>query len=150
MKAFHRILACTDFSTPGNAAIEAAIGLCKDSGTTLILVHVLDAPPPVNPMYAHYYTTGALDPAQRAQAEAEATKALLDMVPQALRSLGVQVEVRIGHGLPVDEIQRLADAEKADMLVVGTQGHTGLAALILGSVVDRIVRLAKCPVLVVR
>jgi universal stress protein A len=60
----------------------------------------------------------------------------------------VRLAVRIG--IPYEEIVDLATDELADLVVIGTQGRTGIAPVLLGSVAERVVRLAPCPVLSVR
>ena len=56
--------------------------------------------------------------------------------------------IRIGN--PVDEINRFVDEKKVDLIVMGTHGRTGLQHLLVGSVAERVVRTATCPVLTVR
>lgn len=150
MASFLRILACTDFSEPGNRAVKAAFGLCSDSISRVIITHILDAPPVPNPMYANYYPSKMWDPDNMAKAEAEARRGLQKIIPVKAEQAGIAVELVLGHGQPVDEILRIAEAKNADIVVVGTMGRTGLSHLLIGSVAERVVRLAKSPVLVVR
>lgn len=150
MKRFSRILACTDFSEAGDRAVTAAFGLCSDAATTVWAMHVLDAPPTPNPMYASYYPSKYWDPEAQAAAEAEARKGLQDLIPAEAQRIGMSIELLLAHGEAVDEIIRVADEKNIDIIVVGTQGRTGLAHLLLGSVAERVVRIARCPVLVVR
>jgi nucleotide-binding universal stress UspA family protein len=135
-----------------------------------MLAHVVDVLPIPNPMYAHYYPSDDWHPDAHSQAEAEARRVLDAFVPeqsereqsereqtereqtereQSDRS-GTRFEVLVGHGQPVDEILRLADDNQADLIVVGTHGHSALEHLLVGSVAERIVRHASCSVLLVR
>ena len=50
-------------------------------------------------------------------------------------------------GLPAEEVVKVAEAEKADLVVVGTRGHAGVKRLLLGSVADKVIRACRCPVL---
>jgi nucleotide-binding universal stress UspA family protein len=150
MKRFSHILACTDFSEPGDRAVRAAFGLCSDKATSVWLMHVLDAPPTPNPMYASYYPSKYWDPEEKAAAESEARKGLQGLIPAEAQRVGMSVELLLGHGQPVEEIIRVAEEKQIDIIVVGTQGRTGLSHLLLGSVAERVVRIAECPVLVVR
>ena len=68
---------------------------------------------------------------------------------EALAAQGVAARVVVRVGLPWEEIVRLAAEEHADMIVMGTQGRTGLDRLLLGSVAERVIRRAPCPVLTV-
>ena len=62
----------------------------------------------------------------------------------------VKHRTHVTQGEPIAEILRLAEEEKADLLVIATHGRTGLKHFFLGSVVERVIRHAHCPVLVVR
>ena len=160
MRRFARILACTDFSESGDRAVRTALGLPQDGPSVLMLAHVVDVLPIPNPMYAHYYPSDDWHPDAHSQAEAEARRVLGAFVPeqsereqtereQSDRS-GTRFEVLVGHGPPVDEILRLADDNQADLIVVGTHGHSALEHLLVGSVAERIVRHSSCSVLLVR
>ena len=59
-------------------------------------------------------------------------------------------DARILPGLPAEQIVRVAEKEKVDLIVLGTQGHSGLKRLMIGSVTDRVLRACQCPVLAVR
>lgn len=150
MKKFSHILACTDFSEPGDNAIRAAFGLASGTDATVVVFHVLDTPLAANPMYAHYYPTQELQPEHVQQAKDKAVEALQKLVSAEARAAVNNVEFVVTSGDSVDEILREADERKVDAIVVGTSGRSGLAAMLLGSVVDRIIRLAPCPVLVDR
>ncbi|HUK63722.1 MAG TPA: universal stress protein, partial [Dongiaceae bacterium] len=67
-----------------------------------------------------------------------------------LAAEGLTARSVVRSGEPADEIVRLADEEHADMIVMGTQGRTGLERLMLGSVAERVIRRSRCPVLTVR
>jgi nucleotide-binding universal stress UspA family protein len=150
VKRFARIMACTDFSEPGDRAIEAAFSLAPDGDATVVLVHVVDALHIPNPMYAHYYRSDEWSPEVQANAQSEARQALERLVPKKATGGERQVEMVVGHGRPIDEIVRIAEEHAADLIVVGTQGHSAIAHLLLGSVAERIVRHAPCSVLLVR
>jgi nucleotide-binding universal stress UspA family protein len=115
-----------------------------------MLAHVVDVLPVPNPMYAHYYPSGDWHPDAHAQAEREARRALDALVPKQTESSRTPFEILVGYGQPVDEIVRLAEENQADLIVVGTHGHSGLRHLFLGSVAERVVRHASCSVLLVR
>jgi universal stress protein A len=72
---------------------------------------------------------------------------LRDLVPEAFRDTW-DVEIAVGH--PADTIVRLARERNADLIVMATHGRTGLGHLVLGSVAEKVVRLAPCPVLAVK
>lgn len=64
--------------------------------------------------------------------------------------IGVRVRHRLVEGQPVDEILRLAKETGCDLIVMGTHGRTGLGRMLMGSVAEKVVRTASCPVVTVR
>ena len=62
----------------------------------------------------------------------------------------VKVRTQVGHGSAADEIVLIAKVEGVDLIVISTHGSTGLERLVFGSVAEKVVRLAECPVLTVR
>jgi nucleotide-binding universal stress UspA family protein len=125
MKSIRRILVPTDLSPASKSAIDFAAQLAKPIGATLELFLVSD-PPALLP-------EGHL-------ADARAT----------LQKLGIETHVHIGVGDPAHEIIQLADASHYDLIVMGTRGRSGLPHLLLGSVAEKVVRHATCPVITVR
>jgi nucleotide-binding universal stress UspA family protein len=67
-----------------------------------------------------------------------------------VRDTGLACEAVVAHAVPFQQIVNLAGARNVDMIVMSTHGRTGLAHMLLGSVAEKVVRLAPCPVLVTR
>ncbi|HLJ95195.1 MAG TPA: universal stress protein [Gemmataceae bacterium] len=142
----HRILVPTDFSKHSEVALTYAAALAEKFGAELVLLHVVQdlalfipdavavAPPIAAPV--EQFTAAARD--------------ALDRIGQAenLRHLRFHREVR--EGTPFYEIIRFAKEGDVDLIVMGTHGHTGLTHVLLGSVTEKVVRKAPCPVLTVR
>jgi nucleotide-binding universal stress UspA family protein len=147
---FKRVLVTTDFSALGDEAIGHAFRVGADHGAEVVLCHVIETPPTPSPLYAHYSPSGLFQPEQRRRAEEEARKALLERVPKEPPLSEVKHRAHVTHGEPIAEILRLAEEEKADLLVIATHGRTGLKHFFLGSVVERVIRHAPCPVMVIR
>jgi len=84
-----------------------------------------------------------------ADIETQARQSLDKLVPNEMRQK-VEVEPVIRQGVPFLEIVRVAAERKADLIVMGTHGRTGLAHALMGSVAEKVVRMAACPVLTVR
>jgi nucleotide-binding universal stress UspA family protein len=145
--ALRLVLVSTDFSEYGDAALPHAFRFAKDHGASVVMVHVLDARPTPNPLYAHYYPIPT--PEQTRQAEAKTREALRERIPQEFPDSD-RVETLVAHGAPAPEILRIAEEKKASLIVIATHGRTGLLRLALGSVAERVIREAPCPVLVVR
>lgn len=134
--SFQRILFPTDFSHCGDAAMHLATALARDSGGTIIIAHV-EEPPTVYGSGEMYY--GMLDPSP------DDLKRMLNEVKPS--DPAVACEYRLVTGDPSSAIVRLAEEEKADLIVLGTHGRTGLLHMLIGSTAEAIVRRATCPVL---
>ena len=66
------------------------------------------------------------------------------------RKSGIRVEAKLLEGVPAEQIVCMARRRDSDLIVIGTHGRTGLGRLLMGSVADRVLRFAPCPVLTVR
>lgn len=131
-----KILFPTDFSHTGDAALKLATSMARDSGATLLIVHV-EEPPVAYGGGEMYY--GMPEPAT------DDLKRMLEAItpddPQ------VAYEHRLITGDPPGALVRLAESENVDLIVIGTHGRTGLSRLLMGSVAEAVVRKAPCPVL---
>jgi nucleotide-binding universal stress UspA family protein len=136
---FKRIVVGMDFNEPSLAALEYARALAKSFGGSISLLHVLQ--PVANEVYA--YSAEMVDNWERA-----AYERLWELYPAAERTaLGGRAEVRVGTA--VEAILTFAEEHGADLIVLGTHGRGPIKHLFLGSVAERVVRLAPCPVLTV-
>ncbi|MGE0759903.1 MAG: universal stress protein [Pirellulaceae bacterium] len=131
-----KILFPTDFSHTGDAALEMATALARDSGATLIIAHVEESP---NVYAGGEFYYGIPNP------PTDELRRMLDEVKPTDPS--VAYEHRLLTGDPAATIVRLAEEEGVDMIVLGTHGRTGILRMLMGSVAEAIVRRAKCPVL---
>ncbi len=147
---FKRILVTTDFSEAGDHAIAHAFRIAVDHGAEVLLCHVIEPIVSPNPLYAHYYPAELFSADIRARAEADTRQALLKRVPKTEPLARVLHTEIAAYGAPADEIIQLAAKERVDLIVIATHGHTGLKQLLMGSVAERVIRHAHCPVLVVR
>ncbi|HEU4367502.1 MAG TPA: universal stress protein [Methylomirabilota bacterium] len=148
MADVQRITYATDFSTASLAAFPHAVRLTKATGAELTILHVLPAPtsPFVDSGYVPQEIWDQLDAGMRAHAGHEMDRLVKQAVDAGVRATTAIVD----GGIPADEIVRAAESTKADLLVLGTHGRTGVARLVLGSVAARVVATASCPVLTVR
>lgn len=142
--AFHRIMCPVDFSAGSGEALRVAAELARERDAALVLVHVW-APAQVT------IGDGYLAPSV-VQDMLDAETAQLAKSKAQAQQLGVkEVATRFLSGVPWDEIVNAARSDSAiDLIVIGTHGRTGLAHVLLGSVAEKVVRHAPCPVLVVR
>ena len=149
MATIRRILHATDYSPASGPAFRKAVELAKALHARLVLVHVLS--PAVAPvMGAGMYIPATMyDEIERAS-RAVALRHLKRLGTRA-KQAGVRTATRLIEGVPVaDRIVRAARAERADVIVMGTHGRSGVTRLVLGSVASRVVATASCPVLTVR
>lgn len=130
-----KILFPTDYSHLSDAALHAATSLARDSGATLLIVHI-EEPPIAYGGGEMYY--GIPDP------DREEVRRMLHAVKPT--DPAVPYEYRLVTGNPADEVVRLAEEEQVDLIVMGTHGRTGFKRLLMGSVAEEVVRRAKCPV----
>lgn len=144
MTAFHRILVPIDFSPHASAALTLAIELAKTNDATLQLVHVYDFIPYTLPEGMFMY-----DGSLTARFREELSKRLAQSKETALQAGVKHVETSLGEGRPYTEIVKLAAESHADLIVMGTHGRSGLAHTFVGSVAERVVRKAPCPVIAV-
>ncbi len=142
-KEFKRVLAPTDFSEPSRVAMAYAFDMVGEGGT-VIVCHVVDDTP-----LTYGYVGVALPPPELGQRlSEEATRELAGFVPAQVPA-GVKVVQKVLHGTPYAGIVNLAEEEKADVIVMGTHGRTGLKHMLIGSVTEKVVRKAPCPILVI-
>jgi nucleotide-binding universal stress UspA family protein len=145
MKTVRRLLCATDLSAASRPAWEQAQQLGTLFGAEVLLLHVLPAAAVPTTVYFPWTLVEELREAGERQAR-ERPDALLSGSSDS----GVKTRVRVESGMPVARmILEVAREEEADLIVMGTHGHTGLGRVLLGSVADRVVRLAPCPVVTV-
>jgi len=139
------ILAPTDFSDHSKKALAYAFGLAKHFGAKLSILHVVEIPPyPVEGYAPPTLAATFLDDLER-----QAKEELAQLLPEA-EAEKVEVTRAVVIGSPYRKILETAEAEGVDLLVMATAGRTGISRLVLGSVAERVVRHAACPVLTIR
>jgi nucleotide-binding universal stress UspA family protein len=136
-----KILVPTDFSVPSRRAMDYAAILAKESGAAIFLIHVIESLP--------YSVTDTLHVIDHRRALEKTAGALLENLRDELIEKELAVKTRLASGTAYDEILKSSRREKADLIVMGTHGRTGVSHLLLGSVAEKVVRLARCPVLTV-
>jgi universal stress protein A len=139
------ILVPTDFSEASSAAVEYGRALTVAFDASLHLLHVVTEP--LHETWAGY-APGAefLEAVDRLRAEAQ--KRLERLIPRAELGNG-HIVVATAWGDPSDEVLKYARNHSIDVIVCGTHGRRGWDHVMMGSVAERIVRLAPCPVLTV-
>lgn len=140
-----RILCPIDFSDASRSALETAADLARRSGASLTLFHAYPVP-------GYTFPDGSFVASSKMLEElADQAKRHLDEWKGIATGLGVTaVDAATAVGEPAHEIVAFAKEKGSDLVVVGTHGRTGLQHALMGSVAERVVRKAPCPVLTVR
>jgi len=140
---FSAIVAGCDASPASRAAIELAIEIGKANGSELYLVNVVDVAKlvPLSGYEGPY-------PEEAVNMMCDEGQSLIDGLVQHAQNAGVKASGCVTQGDAADEILNAASERKAELIVMGTHGRTGLARLVVGSVADAVLRRAPCPVLV--
>jgi universal stress protein A len=144
MKAIRTILVPLDFSSNSDHALDVAADLATLFGASLHLLHAQHVPALAMSPYGAALPQGVWDELREgARRELEERRARV-----AARDL--EAHAHLATGQPSGAIQQSARELGADLIVIGTRGRTGLAHVLLGSVAERTLRTATCPVLTVK
>lgn len=146
MANIRKILHATDFSKASTRALQEAIKLAKDHRAQLLVVHVTEPTPYVAGGEfggAEMYTK--LEDMTRQNAQSSMSKLM-----ERLKKSKIKAESLLLRGSSHEQIVKAAKSRKADMIVIGTHGRTGLSKFFMGSVAGKVVASAPCPVLTVR
>ncbi len=145
MLPIQRILCPLDFSEISPLSLEYAQSFAKHYSAELLVLHALE---PMEVAYPDDEFVEAWSEA-RSRRTAEA-KARLQAVVEAHPSRVLSLEMMVREGRPSDAILAEAERQAADLIVMGTHGRRGMDRWLLGSVTEKVLRKARCPVLVVR
>lgn len=139
------IIACTDFSPCSDEALRSAARIAKREGKRVLLVHTFDPK-----SFAHRQSPGAIETGKTWDSVSmERLRDARRRFFSGLSDTDVQFDA-IADAHAAAAIARVANELRAEMVVIGSHGRTGLARALLGSVAEHVVRLAPCTVLVVR
>jgi nucleotide-binding universal stress UspA family protein len=140
-----KILCPVDFSAPSQEALHYAADLAQQFGAELTLLHVYQVP-------GYAFPEGVVMAAPEVLADllASIDRALAEARTEAAGRGAARVATATAQGAPWTEIVRVAAEGGHDLIVLGTHGRTGIKHALLGSVAERVIRKAPCPVLTVR
>jgi nucleotide-binding universal stress UspA family protein len=142
MIEIQKILVPTDFSEYSQHALKYAVALAQSFKAKLYVVHILE-----------HAVVGAPTETFQAEIRVEAEKSEREQLNQLTQELGVKqidAEPVFGSGIAHTEIVKTAKELDVDLITLATHGRTGLSHLVFGSTAEKIIRLAPCPVLVVK
>jgi nucleotide-binding universal stress UspA family protein len=146
MLAIKKILVPTDFSAPSEEALRYAAGLPLAERPELTILHVYQLP-------AYFFPDGSVimsSPDMVTQLMTQIERSLARAADLARTAGATNPKTQSVTGLAHAEIVKMACEGGFDLVVMGTHGHTGLAHVLLGSVAEKVLRKAHCPVLTVR
>lgn len=138
------LLVATDFSADADQALDYAIALAIPLQARVTLLHAISAV---------FWGTGDVamaPPTEYFDALETEAQQQIEQACTRVREAGLEGETIVVYGVPFECIITAARHHNIDLIVMGTHGRTGLRHVLLGSVAERVVRLAPCPVLVTR
>ncbi|MHB8483972.1 MAG: universal stress protein, partial [Nitrospiria bacterium] len=142
LKLFKKILVPTDFSPQSEKSLDHAVMIANQFAAKIFLLHVIEPFP--------YTTTDAFMVVDNSEAMRSIAESLIKNLDKTLRQRKISAKTDLVVGNTTQEIIMKAEREKIDLIVMGTHGRTGLEHVLLGSVAEKVVRLATCPVLTIR
>jgi nucleotide-binding universal stress UspA family protein len=137
-----KILVPVDFSSYSDQVVDYAATMAQGFKARVILMHVVEP--------FHYSVTDTLNVINHDRALKTIAASLLDNSCKMLRERGLSVDIHLTSGSPHREIVKKSHQDKVNMIIMGTHGRTGLEHILFGSVAEKVLRLATCPVLTVR
>ena len=149
MVKIEHILVPTDFSEFSRYALDYAITIAKTFEAKITLLHITNENELVAlQQVSAYFEPGKLEDLLK-QRESEDRKQLDGFISPELKK-GIEVETLHKVGIPFVEIIRTAKEKAVDLIVIATHGRSGLSHMLFGSVAEKVVRKAPCPVLSIR
>jgi len=146
MIAIKNVLVATDFSAPSETALNYARAMARSFGAQLHVLHIFE---PLWITSADVVGGGVALATMIQGLEDTARKQLEEAVTEADRRELKAVAEMVTSESPAREIANYANEHKVDLLVIGTHGRSGISRMLIGSVAEKVVRLAPCPVLTV-
>ena len=142
-KLLKRILIPTDGSDPSIRAAEFAIELAKHFESEIVAIYVIDRV--ILEEVSKIHERHGLEEEIRRKAER-----CLNYIVKSAEKKGLKARSILVEGQPHDQIVRHAESLKADMIIMGSKGRRGMNRILIGSVAERVIEYAPCPVLVIR
>ncbi len=141
------ILVPSDFSPYSDKALEYAVDIARQHGSTIYLFHSIGVIQQCSMDYC--IDQSALDQIenQMASASLESLKKQVAGIPDAT---GVDIRIDVKRGSASEQILHEQETKSADLIVIASHGRTGILGHLMGSVAERVSRHAKCPVLLIR
>jgi nucleotide-binding universal stress UspA family protein len=146
MRTVRRIVHPSDFSPASRPAFRKAVELARTYRAQLFVVHVLPMLPVIPDAYVPPSVWDDLERGQRSTAQRQLRRLVARAKAAGVRASGALLDLGVTH----EQIVRFARARRADLIVMGTHGRSGLTKALLGSVASRVLTTSRCPVVTVR
>ena len=140
-----KILCPLDFSACSDYALRYALGMANEFGAELKLLHVVELP-----FLPSYSLGGVPDLSAPMEAIEQGARQRMEQLVEQCRAEHEDVDATVRTGTPFLEIVSYAEEIGADLIVAGSHGRSGLRHMLIGSVAEKLVRKAPCPVLTVK
>lgn len=137
---FKVLLVPIDFSKSADKALAYSAALARSLGAEIRLLHVIEGTKVATESFQW------IDFSNEVKA---VVTPMLENLARRIQKQGIPIRTEVGQGTPYLEIVNRARRQKADMIIMGTHGRTGVQRWIMGSVAERVVRIAACPVLTI-
>jgi universal stress protein A len=141
------ILVPTDFSEYSDRAIKQAVDIAEQNNAKIYLLHVVDR---LQQCAIDYCIPVETMMKVQSDSEKEASRKMQDEAKKITQIKKMDVTFDVKSGVPFEEILKEQQERKADLIVIASHGRTGIIKSLIGSVADKVMREAKCPVLLVR
>ncbi len=141
------ILVPTDFSEFSDRAVRQAVDIAEQHNAKIYLLHVVDR---LQQCAIDYCIPLETMMKVQSDSEKEAAKKMREEAEKILKTKNIDLVFDVKAGIPYEEILKEQQERKADLIVIASHGRTGLLRTLIGSVAERVMREAKCPVLLVR
>lgn len=146
MKAIRSLLVAYDGSDQAKAALDIAIGLARNERASVVACYVMDVATEIGRVAAGFRYA----PASARKTLCQDAAAILAEASSHATAAGFQIETKFVDAPTIAGIEALARRARADMIVIGSHGRSGLPRIVLGSVAEGVMRHANVPVLIVR
>jgi len=141
------ILVPTDFSEYSDRAIKQAVDIAEQNNAKIYLLHVVDK---LQQCAIDYCIPIETMMKVQSDSEKEASRKMQDEAKKITQAKKIDVTFDVTSGVPFEEILKEQQERKADLIVIASHGRTGIIKSLIGSVAEKVMREAKCPVLLVR
>jgi universal stress protein A len=141
------ILVPTDFSEYSDRAIKQAVDIAEQNNAKIYLLHVVDR---LQQCAIDYCIPIETMMKVQSDSEKEASRKMQDEAKKITQAKKIDVTFDVKSGVPFEEILKEQQERNADLIVIASHGRTGILKNLIGSVAERVMREAKCPVLLVR